>query len=118
MRRWEVGGGGGGAGGRGGKEKKHRCLSLALPLAVGRPCPCVSDVKIFNQKRTQEPFNKNMLGNSCGLMDGRCEVSGAANLERSAKKIKKPLKSLKATAALPKDHHPIERLGVMSRIEI
>lgn len=103
---------------RGKREETQMPLSLSLSLAVGRPCPCVSDVKIFNQKRTQEPFNKNMLGNSCGLMDGRCEVSGAANLERSAKKIKKPLKSLKATAALPKDHHPIERLGVMSRIEI
>lgn len=113
----------GGVGGWRGKKKegekrRNTDASLSLSLAVGRPCPCVSDVKIFNQKRTQEPFNKNMLGNSCGLMDGRCEVSGAANLERSAKKIKKPLKSLKATAALPKDHHPIERLGVMSWIEI
>lgn len=60
-----------------------------------------------------------MLQNDSGLMDGRCEVSGRANLERSAKKIKKTLKSLKATAAAhPKDHRPIERHGVMSWIEI
>lgn len=59
-----------------------------------------------------------MLENSSGLMDGRCEVSRRANLERSAKKIKKTLKSLKATAALPVDHHPIELRRVMSWIEI
>lgn len=55
-----------------------------------------------------------MLHNDSGLMDGRCEVSGRANLERSAKKIKKTPKSLKDAAALPKDRSPIERLGVMS----
>lgn len=53
------------------------------------------------------------------LMGGRCEVSRTCGdpLKRS-KNLEENMESLKAAAALPKDHRPIERLGVMRQIEM
>lgn len=64
------------------------CLSLSLPRR-GQALSLGFQRENIQPKRTQELFNKNMLQNDSGLMDRRCEVSGRANLKRSAKKIKK-----------------------------
>lgn len=53
------------------------------------------------------------------LMGGRCEVSRTgSDLRKRSKNLQENMESLKAAAALPKDHRPIERLGVMSQIEM
>lgn len=53
------------------------------------------------------------------LMGGRCEVSRTcSDLLKRSKNLQENMESLKAAAALPKDHRPIERLGVMSQIEM
>lgn len=73
------------------REKGRKPTDVSLPPSLSRreqaPTSPLQRQK-YSTKRTQEPFNKEMLWNDSGLMDRRREVSERTNLQRSAKKKK------------------------------
>lgn len=90
-----------------GKEKgeKRKTHSGVLHLAPSRRGQALS--LGFHHENIPPKEHRCRLIRTCfkmtlGLMDGGCEVSGGANLQRSAKKIKKNLQITQSRRCTPK----------------